>query len=101
MQAIDWLRTLLELGRKGGRDFLVKPEEPFTFHVGQYDVWGISVLLDLYDRMPDETTIRDLSRVLDAARWWHTFVCQRVAAEEEVAGKVWRDMEGNVWRGGE
>lgn len=46
---------------------------PFIIKVSQHDAMAAKILLWLEDQMPEDATIHDLTKVLDAAQWWSTF----------------------------
>lgn len=53
-------------------DFTLSPG-PLTIRVNQHDATAASLLLWLYQEMPDDATQGDLVEVLDSARWWAGF----------------------------
>lgn len=46
---------------------------PFQITINQHDAMAAKLLLWLEDQMPEDATIHDLTKVIDAAQWWSTF----------------------------
>jgi len=56
---------------------------PFQIRVGQHDAMAAKLLLWLEDQMPEDATVADLIKVLDAAQWWNTFWSSLVRQPKE------------------
>lgn len=48
-------------------------EAAISLRVGPQDAMAARLLLWLVEAMPEDATIGDLDKVLDAAKWWSTF----------------------------
>jgi len=46
---------------------------PLTIRVNQHDAMAATLLLWLYQEMPEDATQGDLIEVLDSAKWWASF----------------------------
>lgn len=60
----------------------VTVEAPLPLVVSAHDGLAARLLLWLVDQMPAEATEGDMDDVLDAARWWHTFLGSLQYAEK-------------------
>jgi hypothetical protein len=57
---------------------------PAIISAGVSDAMAAKLLLWLYDQMPEEATAQDLHDVLDAAKWWTTYLESVHYAETKV-----------------
>jgi tryptophan synthase alpha subunit len=60
---------------------VITVDVPIPLVIGKPDGMAAKLLLRLVDQMPPDATQGDLEDVLDAARWWSTFLMSMQYAE--------------------